>query len=572
MPLPSRNPRISSASAQQLRVELDVVVEVEKRAQQQRWWSLRFENPVMETRFQLFHEESSIVSSKWACGITLGSAALLQAAVFYDVFALKSHERTPWVFVDVAVAGNAILLVLWAFFLWAARRAKRLGAYFQIMLFALGVSMLMLILVLGLPLAAYETQVASTDEQQDLTLLADLEEARKAHDVTRTVFFLLILLGAIATTWYAQFLAYVALAACTFLALGGWILGSSAYLRRQWHLVVLFFISVLLLGRAIYCGERSLRRKFLQARHLMLENLKLSRQNSVMHQQLSCHVDAVGIGHGLRHDEPRIASPIGASRALPQLQRLKIQPKNLPAEPPAIGESWMENVLRSLVQLRQRLEGDEQATSELDFVLQTLTSEHDLFLDTWSRQRRVPTSTSGGEKADTGWLSLLEEKRNRRRRTEGKQPQIPSPIAFLAKTLHRTSSGSRLTVLTLLENFLPPPGDTGHSDNKCWTPDELLSLSQSSKELDLFAFAHTCTLPLTALLLTTLESHRVFATLPLRIESITDFIQEIEARYQPKNPYHNALYVSTSANSCFHSFPNLSYDAPPDMLLQWCGM
>ncbi|KAG7387430.1 cAMP-specific 3',5'-cyclic phosphodiesterase 4D [Phytophthora pseudosyringae] len=546
--MPSRNPRISNASAQHLRMELDVVAEVETRVQHQRWWSLRFEHPVMEKRFQIYHEESSMVSRKWACGVTLGSAAALQAAVFYDVFALKSQERTPWVFVEVAVAGNALLLVLWGVFLWTSRRVKRLGPYFQVMLFALGLSMLMLIIVLGLPLAAYETEVATTDDQQDLKVLSALDEARKAHDVTRTMFFLLILLGAIATTWYAQFLAYCALAICTLLTLGGWMIGCSDYLRRQWHLVVLFFCSLFLLGSKIYCGERILRHKFLRARHLMLENLKLFRQNSVMHQQLRCHVDAVGIGHGLRGDEPRAASNNAKSRVLPQQHGLATQPKNCQtaSEPPATGESRMENVLRSLVQLRQRLEGDEQATDELDFVLQTLTSEHDLFLDPWSRQRRVPTSGSTGEKAGTGWLSLLEEKRNQRRKMNSKQQQqIPSPMAFLAKTLRRTSSVSRLTALTLLENFLPPRGDIESSEHRFWPPDELLTLSATSQELDLFAFAHSCTLPLTTLLLATLESHRVFDTLPLRIESVADFVQEIEARYQPKNPYHNALHAAS---------------------------
>ncbi|KAG2911131.1 hypothetical protein PC129_g11539 [Phytophthora cactorum] len=203
--MPSRNPRISNASAQHLRMELDVVAQVETRVQHQRWWSLRFEHPVMEERFQIYYEESSIVSSKWACGVTLGSAAALQAAVFYDVFALKSHERTPWVFVDIAVAGNAFLLVLWGIFLWTARRAKRLGAYFQIMIFVLGLSMLMLVLVLGLPLSAYETKAVTISDQHDLRILAALDEARKAHDVTRTMFFLLVLLGAIATTCVADF-------------------------------------------------------------------------------------------------------------------------------------------------------------------------------------------------------------------------------------------------------------------------------------------------------------------------------------------------------------------------------
>ncbi|KAG3118820.1 hypothetical protein PI125_g2528 [Phytophthora idaei] len=154
--MPSRNPRISNASAQHLRMELDVVAQVETRVQHQRWWSLRFEHPVMEERFQIYYEESSIVSSKWACGVTLGSAAALQAAVFYDVFALKSHERTPWVFADIAVA-------------------------------------------------AYETKAVTISDQHDLRILVALDEARKAHDVTRTMFFLLVLLGAIATTCVADF-------------------------------------------------------------------------------------------------------------------------------------------------------------------------------------------------------------------------------------------------------------------------------------------------------------------------------------------------------------------------------
>ncbi|POM80856.1 3'5'-cyclic nucleotide phosphodiesterase [Phytophthora palmivora] len=528
-------------------MELDVIAEVETRVQHQRWWSLRFEHPVMEKRFQMYHEESSLISSKWASGITLVSAAALQAAVFYDAFVLKSQERTPWVLVYVAVAGNAFLLILWGVFLGRARRSRRLGGYFQIMLFVLGLSMLMLILVLGLPLVAFETEITATDEQLDLKTLAELHEARKAHDVTRTLFFLLILLGAIGTTWCAQFLMYSALAMCTLLTLGGWIIGCSDYLRRQWHLVTLFIGSLFLLGRASYCGERGLRHKFLRARRLMLENLKLSRQNSVMHQQLSCHVDAVGIGHGLSSDDAQLTNPNSGSRVLSQQRGLKIKLRKSLAtsNPPAIGESWMENVLRSLVQLRQRLENDEQATGQLDFVLQTLTSEHDLFLDTWSRQRRVPTPGNSNEKAGSGWLSLLEEKRNRRRKIDGKLQQIPSPIAFLAKTLRRTCSGSRLTLISLLETFLPSSGDVEPSKQKLWTPDKLLTLSTTSQELDLFAFAHVCTLPLTTLLLTTLESHRIFATLPLRIESVADFAQEIEARYQPKNPYHNALHAAS---------------------------
>ncbi|KAF4044186.1 3'5'-cyclic nucleotide phosphodiesterase [Phytophthora infestans] len=541
----SRHARISNVSAQHLRVELDVVSQVETRVQLQRWWSLRFEHPVMEKRFQIYYEESSIVSSKWACSATLGSTAVLQAAVFYDVFVLKSPERTPWVFVDIAVAGNAFLLVLWGVFLWTGRQRKQVGSYFQIMLFTLGLSMLMLILVLGLPLAAYETETVAFSEQHDVNILTELDEARKAHDVTRTIFFLLILLGAIATTWSAQFLVYCALATSTLLALGGWIVGCSDYLRRQWHLVALFTCSLFLLGRVIYCGERNLRNKFLRARRLMLENMKLSRQNSVMHQQLSCHVNAVGIGNG-RHRESREApsSSKAGSRVLPQKQKSKIRPKNGKAtsEPPVTGESWMENVLRNLVQLRQRLEDDEQSTSELDFVLQTLTSENDLFLDTWSRQRRVPKSDSNVEKAGTGWLSLLEEKRNRRRKTEGKQQQIAPPVA---KSFRRTSPGSRATVLTLVENYLQSSGDIKSSEQKYWSSDELLALAVTSQELDLFAFARSCTLPLTTLLLTTLESHNVFVTLPLRIKSVADFAQEIETRYQPKNPYHNALHAAS---------------------------
>ncbi|KAG1712112.1 hypothetical protein DVH05_009351 [Phytophthora capsici] len=537
-------PRVSNTSAQHVRTELDVVAEVETRVQYQRWWSLRFEHPAMEQRFQIYHEETSIVSSKWACGITLGSSAALQAAVFYDVFALKSQERTPWVFIDIAVAGNAILLVLWGIFLWAPRRAKRVGTYFQIMLFVLGLSMLMLILVLGLPLAAYDTAISSTEDHQNLTILAELDEAREAHDVTRTMFFLLVLLGAIATTWYAQFLVYCALAICTLLALGGWIIGCSDYLRRQWHLLVLFAVSIFLLVRATYCGERDLRHKFLRSRRLMLENLKLSRQNSVMHQQLSCHVDAVGIGRG-RRDESRASSFSVDSRVLPQQRGLKHHVRNsTTSQPPAIGESWMENVLRSLVQVRQRLENDELATSLLDFVLQTLTSEHDLFLDTWSRQRRVPTTNGPSEKADAGWLSLLEDRRYRPRKSDVKTQSIPSPIAFLAKNFRRNSSGSRLTLLSLLESFLPSPGDES-LEQHVWTPNKLLALSATSQELDVFAFANVCTSPMTTLLLTTLESHRIFATLPLRIESVADFAQEIEARYQPNNLYHNALHAAS---------------------------
>ncbi|GMF26874.1 unnamed protein product [Phytophthora fragariaefolia] len=531
-------------------MELDVLAEEETRVHQ-RWWSLRFEHPAMEQRFQKHHEESSLVSSRWACGVTLASATLLQAAVFYDVFAIKAQSRTPWVFVYVAVAGNTVLLVLWPVFLWTSRHTGRLGVHFQLLLFVLGLSMLMLILVIGLPLAAYETHIDSGESNPQVSnLLKELSDAQHAHDVTRTLFFLLILLGAIATTWYAQFLVYWALTTCTVLALGGWILGCSGYLRHQWHLIVVFFGTLLLLGRALYCEERTMRHKFLRVRHLMLENLKLSRQNSIMHQQLSCHVDAVGIGHGLHDDKPRATSPSSRRHSVPQQQKLKVRPSSLPVrEPPAIGESWMENVLRSLSQLRKRLEDDEQATSELDFVLQTLTSEHDLFLDTWSRQRRVPTANGINEKADTGWLCLLEEKRNRRRRTDAKQQQSQSPMAFLAKSLRRTSSGSRLTVLALLESFIPPHTDFETTKQKVWAADEVIALSSSSQELDLFAFAHVCTLPLTALLLATLESHRVFVALPVRVESITDFAQEIEARYQSKNPYHNALYVSITCQA-----------------------
>ncbi|KAE9306489.1 hypothetical protein PF008_g21456 [Phytophthora fragariae] len=191
----SRNPRVSNASAQHLRMELDVLAEVESRVQHQRWWSLRFEHPTMEKRFQNYHEESSLDSSRWACGITLGSATALQAAIFYDAFALKEHHKTPWTFVYVAAGGNALLLVLWGIFLWTSRRAGRLGAYFQLMLFALGLGMLMLIIVIGLPLGAHETHADRTETNTHIsTLLKELDDAQKAHDVTRTLFFLLILL------------------------------------------------------------------------------------------------------------------------------------------------------------------------------------------------------------------------------------------------------------------------------------------------------------------------------------------------------------------------------------------
>ncbi|RLN89364.1 hypothetical protein BBJ28_00012943 [Nothophytophthora sp. Chile5] len=529
--MPLRGPRISSASAQHLRRELDVL---EAAASQQHWRSLRFESVAMEQRFQLEQHEAAQTGSRWRGLTTLLPVLALQAAVFYDRLVLQNATDAVYTVLYVAIGGNVLLLGLWLGFYVKTKRGWISTPSFQLLLFVLGVSLLQLILVLGL----YETPAAEEG-------LALLEEERRAHAVTRTLLFLLLLLGVVATAWHTQFLAYCAVASCTVVALLGWLLGCSDDLRRHWHLLLLCLGDLLLLGRTLYCQEQELRHKFLHVRHMQLENLKLTRQNAVMQQQLSCHVDAVGIG--LSRDEPRASSPTARSQTLRQQRKSfsapqKVQPRvQTQSESPAIGESWMENVLRSLCQLRQQLEGDEQATDELDFVLQTLTSEHDLFLDTWSRQRRVPTSSATTERAETGWLSLLEERRYRRRRTDPKQQQqlVQSPLTLLTKSLRGKASGSRVTVLTLIETYLPP----GH--DKTWTPDELLARAATSEELELFAFAEICTFPLTTLLLATLESHRLFANLTLRVESVAAFMLEIEARYQPKNPYHNALHAAS---------------------------
>lgn len=528
-----KDPRISNTSPQDVRVELEALETLE--FTQQHWWSLRFTHRALETRFQLYHEEISLRASRVGCGCTLAGLVLMQSGAFYDLLVFVHREIrdemdvTRWALVYFGVLLTALLSFGYTAFHCRTRKATAkavaessslLQGRFQGVLFALGICMVLV--VLAQP--AYSPSLP-LDTNSRL-----VDRARRSHLLTKTILFLLMVLSAVATVWNAQFLIYVVIASFAVVVLSGWLASYAFYLQQDWHVVLLFLSSLVMLGRALYRSERNQRLKFLRLRHLMLENIKLTQQNTFMQQQLSSHVDAIGIHHddldGHHHLQSRDQWSSGAS---------------------AIGESWMENVLKVLYQMKLQLGGtSDEISRDLDFVMQTLASEQDLFMETRAMRHRRQTQSQAG--AETGWLSLIEEQRHRRRKSCDLSVVLNVPVV---KTIRRTDSGLRQTVLKQVENYLLAGQRHGATPQKPssllstvkWTSKALLTQAARSEEFDLLGFAKVCMFPLTSIFLTTLESHNLFVELPVRVECAAEYGLEIESRYQAKNPYHNAVYV-----------------------------
>lgn len=530
-----KDPRISNTSPQDVRSELEALEAGE--CVQQNWWSLRFEDHVMETRFQLYHEELSLRASRVGCSCTLAGLAVMQAGAFYDLFVVVDHQdremdATRWAFVLFGVGLTALVSAAWVAFLCKCQHAATLHGRFQGVLATLGVCAVLVVL--------------AQPAYSPASLLDSDSRARRSHLLTKTILFLLMGLGAVATIWNAQFRTYAAIAGLSLLAICGWLASYLFYVQQDWYVVVLFACSLVMLGHALYRSERNLRLKFLRLRHLMLENLKLSQQNTFMQQQLSSHVDAIGIHDHLDDDHH-------PSRQLDMFT-------NGVVSPVAGGESWMENVLKVLCRLKLDHSNNDDMSRDLDFVMQTLTSEQDLFLENRARRTRGVATQSRAD-AETGWLALIEEQRHRRRKSYDLGVVLSVPVV---KTIRRTDSGLRQTVLTQVNYLLAgqrhtsapklspvvaPSEKPGGEPNSLlsggrWSSKKLLARAARSEEFDLLGFAKSCAFPLTSILLTTLESHNLFVELPLRVQSAAEYGLEIESRYQAKNPYHNAVYVS----------------------------
>lgn len=529
-----KDPRISNTSPQDVRVELEALEQLEL-SPPQHWWSLRFTHNTLETRFQLYHEELSLRSSRVGCGCTLAGLVVMQSGAFYDLLVVMHREirdemdATHYALVYFGVLLTALLGFGYTVFHWRTRKSitkasgtassPLLQGRFQSVLFALGVCVVLV--VLAQPAYSPSLPLDTNSRLVDRT--------RRAHLLTKTILFLLMALSAIATVWNAQFLVYVAVASFSVVVLSGWLVSFTFYLQQDWHVVLLFLSSLVMLGRALYRSERNQRLKFLRLRHLMLENIKLTQQNTFMQQQLSSHVDAIGIHHDDLDDH------------------LHSRDHHLSSGAGAIGESWMENVLKVLYQMKLQLGGtSDELSRDLDFVMQTLASEQDLFMETRAMRHRRQTHSQA--EAETGWLSLIEEQRHRRRKSCDLGIVLNVPVV---KTIRRTDSGFRQTVLKQVENYLLAGQRPGPPLQKSppllstdkWTSKKLLTRAARSEEFDLLGFAKVCMFPLTSIFLTTLESHNLFVELPVRVECAAEYGLEIESRYQAKNPYHNAVYV-----------------------------
>lgn len=516
-PMCRKDPKISSTSTQDVHFELDALERIE--FTQQSRWSLQFVNATMEKRFQLYHEEMSVKSSRTACAWTLFGLAVMQTRACYSIYFIRPKARESMsdsclFMVYLGLAINGLVGLAWS--AWCAldrdpKSLRRLEGKFQMILLVLGTCVVLV--VLAQP--AYCFQDAMSDR---------LEQSIHAHQLTRMVFFLLVSLSAMATIWNTQFLVFTSVAGFATLSMFAWFPSAAFYLRANWHVIVLFLLSLAMLGRSLYRSEYNLRARFLRLRQLMLENIKLTRQNSFMQQQLSSQVDSIGA-----NDDARLASQREQDQAI-------------------MGESWMEKVLKTLQQLKIQLGDTENVGQQLDFVMQTLISEQDLFMGDRKKKHRLSQAPS----QESGWLTLIKQQNYRRRKSYEVRTDN-----LVGKTLRRTSSGFQQTVLHQVETCLVASQRPIRDETNIQVPDsnsaraslvsneeaaqKLLVQATHSEEFDLLEFSQSCAFPLTSILLTTLQSHNLFLELPLRVESTAEFALEIESRYHAKNPYHNAV-------------------------------
>ncbi|KAF1330977.1 3'5'-cyclic nucleotide phosphodiesterase, partial [Globisporangium splendens] len=165
-----RDPRISNTSLQDIRFELEVLEQVES---SQQTWSLRFKNKPMEARFQLYHEEVSLWSSRVACGCTLLGLLLMQSGSFYDIFVV--------VLPDIRQEMDT---THWAFVYFANNTAKPCasGGKLQAVLFLFGVCVVLVVLVQP----AYALHFHNLAER-GLANASAFDGARQSHQLTKMI-------------------------------------------------------------------------------------------------------------------------------------------------------------------------------------------------------------------------------------------------------------------------------------------------------------------------------------------------------------------------------------------------
>lgn len=615
-------------------LELDAVQELERRDMgggRGGGWALRFPDADVERRFQLFHEQTHLTSARWGSLMSLLSLVVLLAGCWTRRRLKTDQFQTCWPLVYAALSVTLALLAAWSVLTVRWRRRGDLDGKLQRVLAVLGVSVVLLVL------ATPGFSSRGTSDQDDTTATGDgagtssssassrtdgndsstlrLLLAERGQDVTllelsELTFFELVALLAVATSWGAQFPTFCSCAAVATVGSACWwaTSASSLALGREWHVLALFLGALILLSVAIYHRERESRGQFLRLRRLLLENVKLGRQNGFLQQQLSSHVDAVGF---VRRSLGGASTPTSTSSSRASSWSSPKAATARPGAPPAaLGESWMENVLKTLVMLKRAL-GEQRAgdaVRQLEFVIEALTGEHDLFLansggggfglrSPASLNRRRSVGSSSTPQLDSidagGWLSLLNADPRQRRRLSsdktstspkggGLQRQSTFPPAAAGISLRRTDSGFLQSVLFQVDGYFNADAAVGGESPRRlslsslpseWSAAALLRRAASSDELDLFALAQACELPLSALLLTTVESHNLFLLLPLRVESAAAFAREIERRYQPKNPYHNALCVSPwlPTRLVLISYRLAALVWTTDTRRRWCG-
>ncbi|TMW56212.1 hypothetical protein Poli38472_008860 [Pythium oligandrum] len=540
-----KEPKLSTASVRDVRSQLDILEHEELIRQR---WSLRFADSTLEERFQLYHEDVSLRSSVWTCSLTMGALLMIQTGTAYSIFVSDVHTSKSWIAVGISLGVTGLAVLGWIAFvcLASSQSTRKMGLQSALVVMAATV----VLIISSQPIL----HMSNTKH----TVIAQSEDFSHEHQLTQMILFLVMSLSTMATLWNLQLLQYGAVVTLTVLALSGWLGVWTDYMPKQWDVVILFLASLGMLGIGVYRAENESRAKFLRLRHLLLENLKLAQQNTFMQCQLSSHVDAIGISALEASCTEAMGS--GASYSLPGTPICQS-----PFSPSPIGESCMENVLKVLDDIKIQVRGDDDMTRQLEFVMQTLASEQDLFHETFRGKRTQRAagrmSISVVDSGGTEWLDLIAQQKpqlptlQRRRSVEFDKPIV------VMKPIRRTNSGLRQTVVKQVENYLmtsqrtttsadttteDSPGSIGlpyrPASREKWTAKKLLSRAATSEEMDMLAFASICRFPLTSILLTTLESHHSFIHLPVRLEAAAGFILEIESRYQVKNPYHNAIH------------------------------
>jgi cAMP-specific phosphodiesterase 4 len=476
------------------------------------------------------------------------AGAIYGASCNLETLTRMSHAR--WGIVAFSLSGNIILWVALGVCCFSTRQLeeKFVQGKLQILLFILGIIVVLIVLAHPVYLNGLK---ASKDESIDNTVVVLL---LSYHQLTKMCLFLLMTLSMISTIWNMQFLPFCALGSFSTVVTWIWFLyeNNGSYFIEEWHVPILFPFVIGILARGLYRNEYHLRLKFIRLRHLMLENIKLTQQNQYMKCQLSSQIQMDS-----------------------SMSNNNLNTNNLYTGSNNIyGESSMEGVLKTLCALKKKLHTEAKTTKELDFVIQTLISDQDLFgmkslpiggvaqmrENSSSSLRNIGMEIIGPDEDLYGWLSLVGRQRRRKTtsiNTSTKSNTTISPM--VVKTIRRTVSGLKQTILKQIDHyFIQPspnlfPNDFVYrEENKkkeiivvVWNASFLLECAGQSLDLNFFNFSKICMFPLTAILLTTMESHHLFTELPLSLETTCEFCLEIESRYQSKNPYHNAIHAAS---------------------------